>query len=231
MPRLTKSLVLIVWNELEGCKLDVPRLVRDGFDEVFAIDGGSTDGTVDYLQAQGIPVHRQRTRSLNAAYAEAVEWARSEAVVVFFPKGTIDPRHHGRILPIPGCGRWPRRRQPEHAGGSNEEDARMVKPRKWGVAALSLVASLLWRREGWRIRDVLHGVKGFTKDAYERMQISKTGVTVDLEMTVRAYRLRIPRIEFPVVEIPRPHGDTRFKIWPTGKRLARFLWDELFHSL
>jgi len=231
MPRLTKSLVLIVWNELEGCKLDVPRLVRDGFDEVFAIDGGSTDGTVDYLQAQGIPVHRQRTRSLNAAYAEAVEWARSEAVVVFFPKGTIDPGITAEFCRYLDAGAGLVVASRNMPGGSNEEDARMVKPRKWGVAALSLVASLLWRREGWRIRDVLHGVKGFTKDAYERMQISKTGVTVDLEMTVRAYRLRIPRIEFPVVEIPRPHGDTRFKIWPTGKRLARFLWDELFHSL
>ena len=65
MRRLTKALVLIVWNEVEGCRLDVPRLPRGDFDEVFAIDGGSTDGTVDYLKAQGIPVFRQRRRSLN----------------------------------------------------------------------------------------------------------------------------------------------------------------------
>src|SRR5262245_21574509 len=91
MRKLTKALVLIVWNELEGCKLDVPRLPRRDFDEVFAIDGGSTDGTVEYLQSEGIPVHRQRKKSLNAAYAEAAAVAQSQAVVVFFPKGTIDP--------------------------------------------------------------------------------------------------------------------------------------------
>jgi hypothetical protein len=32
------SLCLMVWNELEGCKKDVPRLPLDDFEEVYAID-------------------------------------------------------------------------------------------------------------------------------------------------------------------------------------------------
>jgi hypothetical protein len=97
--------------------------------------------------------------------------------------------------------------------------------------ALSVVAALLWRREGWRVRDVLHGVKGFTVDAYRRMQISETGVTIDFEMVVRAYRLRLRRIEFPVREVGRPHGETKFPVWPTGKRLAMFLLSEFSRKL
>lgn len=50
------SLCLIVWNELQGCQLDVPKLPRDAFDEIFAVDGGSTDGTIEYLESQGIKV-------------------------------------------------------------------------------------------------------------------------------------------------------------------------------
>jgi len=46
------SLCLIVWNELLGCQTDVPNLPLDEFDEVFAVDGGSTDGTVAYLRAR-----------------------------------------------------------------------------------------------------------------------------------------------------------------------------------
>ena len=96
---------------------------------------------------------------------------------------------------------------------------------------MSHTASLLWRREGWRIRDVLHGVKGFTVDAFRRMQISDSGVTIDLEMTIRSYRLKIARTELGVSEQARIHGETKFKIWPTGKRLARFMWAELFRRL
>lgn len=231
MRKLTKSLVLLVWNEVEGCKADVPGLPRANFNEVYAIDGGSTDGTVEYLESQGIRVHRQSKKSLNAAYADAVARSQCEAVVIFFPKATIDPLvvdQLGHSLELGYDLVVASRNLP---GAHNEEDEHLFKPRKWGVSALSLTASLLWRREGWRIRDVLHGVKGFTVDAFRRMQISETGVTIDLEMTVRSYRLRVPRTEIAVSEQARVHGETKFKIWPTGKRLARFLWSELFRRL
>ena len=36
------SLCLVTWNELQGCQIDVPQLPRDHFDEIYAVDGGST---------------------------------------------------------------------------------------------------------------------------------------------------------------------------------------------
>lgn len=228
MRKLTKSLALVVWNELPGCEFDIPRLPTASFQEVYAIDGGSTDGTVEYLERRGIPVHRQRRKSLNAAYASAVEHSRCEAVVVFFPKGTIAPgivdllaQSLDEDFDLVIASR-------NIAGARNEEDSKLLKPRKWGVLTLSLISSVLWRREGPRVHDVLHGVKGFTVDAYRQMKLSDTGVTIDLEMVVRSYRLRIPRVELPVSEQPRDFGATRFKIWATGKRLAFFVWSECF---
>jgi len=50
------TLCLLVFNERSGCEVDVPKLRRDTFDDVYAVDGGSTDGTVEYLESQGIPV-------------------------------------------------------------------------------------------------------------------------------------------------------------------------------
>ena len=229
--KLTKALVLIVWNEVEGCKLDVPRLPRAEFDEVFAIDGGSTDGTVDYLEAQGIPVFRQRRRSLNAAYADAVDRARSEAVVIVFPKGTIDPAFASECCRHLEAGYDLVIASRNVPGAHNEEDEGFFKVRKSGGMALGLFAALLWRREGWRVRDILHGVKGFTVAAYRRMQVSESGATIDLEMVVRTYRLRVHRIEFPVSEICRPHGETRFPVWSTGRWLAALLLSELFRKL
>lgn len=83
------SLCLVVWNELGGCQLDVPSIPREAFHEVYAVDGGSTDGTVEYLESCGIPVHPQTKRGLNAAYLDANWLSTGDAVVVFFPKGTI----------------------------------------------------------------------------------------------------------------------------------------------
>jgi glycosyltransferase involved in cell wall biosynthesis len=225
------TLCLLVYDELAGCKVDVPRLPRDTFEDVYAVDGGSTDGTVEYLESQGIRVHRQPKRSINAAYKHAVDLCTSEGLVVFFPKGTLDPAccatmaenlRRGMALVVAG------RNLP---GGRNEEDHKVLRLRKWGVRALSVLAALLWRREGCRIDDVLHGVKAFTVAAYRAMRISEVGVTVDLEMTIRAYRLRLPRVEFPVVEHERAYNQSRFPIWRTGKRLGRLLLVELLRPV
>jgi len=112
-------------------------------------------------------------------------------------------------------------------GAVNEEDAKLWRPRKWAVKALSILASLIWRREGWPVSDVLHGFKGWTHSAFERMKVLDHGLSIDIEMVVRAYKLRIKRTEFPTTEISRPYGDTHFKIWPTGKRLLAYLWFEM----
>jgi glycosyltransferase involved in cell wall biosynthesis len=85
------ALCLMVWNELDGCKHDLPLLPRDQFDEIYAIDGGSTDGTVDYLEGLGIPVYRQPKPGLNAAYVHAVEMATCDAVIVFFLRAPLTP--------------------------------------------------------------------------------------------------------------------------------------------
>jgi glycosyltransferase involved in cell wall biosynthesis len=221
------SLCLIVWNELRGCQADVPKLPRHAFDEVFAVDGGSTDGMVEYLEQQGIAVHRQPKRGLNAAYVHANEVATGDAVVVFFPKGTLPPEDLMKFRPLFEAGNDLVIASRQIRGSVNEEDSSLWRPRKWAVCALATAAALLWRREGAWVRDVLHGFKGWRRPAFTRMKVLDIGLSIDLEMVVRAYKLRIPRVEFPTREISRGYGGTHFKFWPTGKRLMAYLWFEL----
>ena len=62
------------------------------------------------------------------------------------------------------------------------------------------------------------------------MNILDVGLSIDIEMVVRAYKLDISRIEFPTRELSRDYGETHFKIWPTGKRLLAYLWFEFFRK-
>lgn len=221
------SLCLMVWNELEGCKIDVPRLPRNSFDEIYAVDGGSTDGTVEYLESQGIPVYRQPKKGLNAAYHHAVERSCCDAVVVFFPKGTIPTESLLQFRPLFAAGNELVIASRKIRGARNEEDDNFLKPRKWGVIGLAAAAALVWRKEGYFVRDVLHGYKGFTVKAFRAMTPLDYGLSIDIEMVIRSYRFRISRVEFPVHETARLSGETHFKIIPTAKLLLKYLWCEL----
>lgn len=224
------SLCLIVWNELQGCEVDVPKLPREEFDEIFAVDGGSTDGTVEYLESQGVKVYRQPKRGLNAAYVHANEMASGDAVVVFFPKGTLPVGDLLKFRPMFDCGNKLIIASRQIAGSLNEEDNHYWRSRKWAVLVLAVYAAVIWNKKGYWVRDVLHGFKGWERSAFNQMKILDVGLSIDIEMVVRSYKLNIPRIEFPTRELSRDYGETHFKIWPTGKRLLVYLWFEFFRK-
>ena len=194
---------------------------------MYAVDPGSTDGTVEYLESRGVSVHRQTKPGLNAAYIDAVRLSTCDAVVVFFPKGTLPVDDVLKFRPLLEEGYDLVIASRNISGGKNEEDGQVVKPRKWSVLMLAWLAALGWRREGHLVRDVLHGVKGFTVAGFRRIDPIDTGLSIDLEMVIRSYKLRLPRTEFPTMEHPRSWGATHFKFLPTGMKLLKYLGHEV----
>lgn len=223
---MSTSLCLLTLNELAGCQRDVPQLPRPEFDQVFAIDGGSTDGTVEYLQSQGIEVARQQRPGLNGACWDGIEHCRSEFLIFFHPKGTTPPADTLKLKQALEAGNDLVVAGRNVADGRNEEDAQFLKPRKWFVALLAWLAAARWRREGPVIRDVLHGFRGVRKSAFLAMNPPQTGFTIDLALVVAAYRHRRKRGEVPTIETPRLQGETHFRAVPTGARLLGYLLRE-----
>lgn len=221
------SLCLIVFNELQGCIKDVPCLPFSEFEEVYAIDGGSKDGTAEYLESMNIPVYLQPKKGLNAAYIHAFEKTTCDAVVVFFPKSTIAPSSLNNFRPLLENGFDVVVASRNINGARNEEDGKLLKPRKCGVLALAGIAALLWRRDGYFVRDILHGYKGMTVPAFKQIAPLDHGLTIDLEIVIHSYKHRLKTIEFPVTESARTYGKTKFKILPTGIQLFKQLWKEL----
>lgn len=223
---MTVALCLITWNELEGCRHDIPLIDRTKFDEIYCIDGGSTDGTIEYLAEQGIPVYRQTAKGLNQACKDGAEKCTCDSFVFFHPKGSIPVEdtykfrkyfEEGYDLVIGS-----RMLKESH----NEEDGKLLKPRKWFVLGLGMLSAILFRREGNRIKDVLHGFRGMKKDKFLALDISDFSPSIDIEMVSRSYKFRMKRIEFPTKERERIAGTTHFKAIPTGKKLLKYmLWE------
>lgn len=223
---MTVGLCLLTWNEIEGCKHDVPMIDRSKFEQIYCIDGGSTDGTVDYLKEQGIEVYPQTGKGLNQACKDGVDNCRCDAFVFFHPKGSIPVEDAYKFRAYYEQGY-------EFVVGSrmlkestNEEDGKLLKPRKWFVLFLGLAAKLLFKKEGNTVWDALHGFRGMTVEAFKKCDISDMSPSVDIEMVCRSYKLRLKRVEFPTTESSRIAGETHFKAFATGKKLLKYLvWE------
>jgi len=221
------SLILITWNELEGCKHDVPLIDRSKFDEIFCIDGGSTDGTVEYLTEQGIPVFRQSAKGLNQACKDGCDHCTTDAFVFYHPKGTIPVEDTYKFREYYEKGYQFVVGSRMMKGAHNEEDDKFFKPRKWFVIGLGLMAKVLFKREGNTVWDTLHGFRGMTVDAFKRCDISDMSPSVDIEMVCRSYKLKLKRVEFPTTELPRLAGESHFKAVATGKKLLKYMMYEI----
>ena len=58
MRPMTASLVLLVRNEIEGLRVIFPKTPFGSVDEIVAIDGHSTDDSVEYLAVEGDQGHQ-----------------------------------------------------------------------------------------------------------------------------------------------------------------------------
>lgn len=221
------SLILITWNELEGCKHDIPLIDRSKFDEIFCIDGGSTDGTVEYLTEQGIPVFGQSAKGLNQACKDGCNHCTTDAFVFYHPKGTIPVEDTYKFRDYYEQGYEFVVGSRMMKGAHNEEDDKFFKPRKWFVIGLGLLAKILFKREGNTVWDTLHGFRGMTVAAFKRCDISDMSPSIDIEMVCRSYKLKIKRIEFPTTELPRLAGESHFKAFATGKKLLKYMMYEI----
>ena len=227
---MTVALCLLTWNEIDGVRHDVPLIDKSKFDQVYCIDGGSTDGTVEFLESCGVMVYPQRKRGLNQACYEGAEHCKCDAFVFYHPKGTIPiediylfREHYDSGYDFVVASRMMK-------GAHNEEDEKLLKPRKWFVLGLGLLAKILFKREGNTVWDTLHGFRGMTKKVFDAMPRTDGKCTIDLEMVIHSYRSRCRRIEFPTSESPRLGGETHFKAWATGKALLACLWREMWRK-
>ena len=120
-PRIT--IVTPSLNQVAFLERTIRSVVEQGYPdlEYLVFDGGSTDGTVEFMQGQGIRVHSQSGRGYGQGMLQGLQGARGDIVGEFTPDGAIHatcspddpaagPDAALRILPVDPDSRVPERR-------------------------------------------------------------------------------------------------------------------------
>ncbi len=83
----TIALLLPTLNELQGLKATLPFIDRSQVDDIYVVDGGSTDGTVEYAWESGLTLVTQLRRGLQYAIYDVAYALPHDYLIEFSPDG------------------------------------------------------------------------------------------------------------------------------------------------
>jgi len=92
------TLIIPTLNEIEGMKVIMPRIEKQWYHQLIILDGGSTDGTIEYAKQQGYFVYVQKKPGIRTAYTEVLPHIRGDIVLTFSPDGNSIPELIPRLI-------------------------------------------------------------------------------------------------------------------------------------
>lgn len=78
-------------NEIDGMRAVMPRVQPGWCDQILLVDGGSTDGTLEYAQEHGYDIYCQKRKGIRHGYSEAWSHIKGDIVITFSPDGNCKP--------------------------------------------------------------------------------------------------------------------------------------------
>lgn len=85
------TLLVMTLNEVNGMKAIMPLVERSWVDQIIVVDGGSTDGTIEWSTENGYEVYVQKQRGFRHAYTEVWPQIIGDVVITFSPDGNSVP--------------------------------------------------------------------------------------------------------------------------------------------
>jgi len=186
--------------------------------EVIVADNGSTDRSVEIADAGGARVIHVPRQGYGHAYLAGFAAARGRYLVMGDSDDTYDFTELGQLIsPLQSDDH-------DYVLGSRFQGQILPGAMPWmhqyiGNPVLTWVLNRLF---GLNVSDAHSGMRAFTRDAYDRMQVQSTGMEFASELIINAARADLRVTEVPITYYPRG-GESKLRSFRDGWRHLRFM--------
>ena len=85
------TLLVLTLNEIGGMKVIMPQIKKEWCDQIIIVDGGSTDGTIEWSRDNGYTVYVQKKKGIRYGYFEVMPLVEGDIIISFSPDGNSPP--------------------------------------------------------------------------------------------------------------------------------------------
>jgi len=216
------SLIIPTLNEIDGVRAVMPRIDRSWCSEVLVVDGGSSDGTIEWLRANDWRVIVQDKPGIGNAYRQAYAHTTGDVILTFSPDGNSIPEivpdlvramEKGYDLVIVS----------RYLGKARSHDDDWLT--SLGNVFFTKSINLLF---GGHYTDALVIFRAYRREIIRRLDIDAPHMTYEAQISIRAAKYGLRIAEIAGDEPRRIGGERKMHPFRTGWTILKEMRRELF---
>ena len=94
----TYTLLLLTLNEIDGIEAIYHKIDKNLFSKIIILDGGSTDGTIEWAKKNNVEIYIQKKKGFRHAYFEYFDQITTSHIITFSPDGNSVPELLGDLI-------------------------------------------------------------------------------------------------------------------------------------
>ncbi len=236
MTGLKVTVLVPTLNEIDGMRVILPLIKREWYDQLLIIDGGSTDGTVEYARGQGYQVLMQKTKGIRRAYIEALDYMTGDMVIPFSPDGNSIPEAIPQLANKMKEGNYDMVIASRYAEGARSEDDDWLTG--FGNWTFTKLINLC---HGGHYKDAMGMYRAWKPELLRTLDLDKeesfatekltgvSGIGLDPLLAIRCLKRKLKVCEIPVSEPKRIGGTRKMLPFRWGLPLLLQIFRELYY--
>jgi glycosyltransferase involved in cell wall biosynthesis len=211
---MSTAIIILTLDEIDGVKAIVPGIKKEWAEEIFFVDGGSTDGTIEEAERLGYKVIRQHNKGEGNACRVGVENTKAQNIMFFSPDGNdevieipklikkIDEGHS--IVHISRFGK-----------NSDSEDAGIID--RFGNNMFTFLVNVFF---GGHLTDALNGFRIIKRNVMVELKTDSQYLNIEEQICIKALKKNFKIYEIDGKEPKRIGGERKMKPIKTGAQLS-----------